>query len=62
MTVTLREGKNGEIRKVMEHIGLTVNRLIRTAYGPFQIGNLEQGDAEEVRPKALHEQVGMFLK
>ena len=62
MTVTLKEGKNREIRKVMEHIGLTVNRLIRTAYGPFQIGNLEQGDAEEVRPKALREQVGMFLK
>ncbi len=62
MTVTLKEGKNREIRKVMEHIGLTVNRLIRTAYGPFQIGNLAQGDAEEVRPKALREQVGMFLK
>ena len=62
MTVTLKEGKNREIRKVMEHIGLTVNRLIRTAYGPFQIGNLVQGDAEEVRPKALREQVGMFLK
>lgn len=62
MTVTLKEGKNREIRKVMEHIGLTVNRLIRTAYGPFQIGNLEQGDADEIRPKALREQVGMFLK
>lgn len=62
MTVTLKEGKNREIRKVMEHIGLTVNRLIRTAYGPFQIGNLAQGDAEEVRPKALRDMVGAFLK
>lgn len=62
MTVTLKEGKNREVRKVMEHIGLTVNRLIRTAYGPFQIGNLPQGEVEEVRPKALREQVGMLLK
>lgn len=62
MTVTLKEGKNREIRKVMEHIGLTVNRLIRTAYGPFQIGKLEKGDVDEVRPKALRDQLGMFLK
>ena len=62
MTVTLKEGKNREVRKVMEHIGLEVNRLIRTAYGPFQIGNLPQGEVEEVRPKALHDMVGMLLK
>ncbi|WNK00018.1 pseudouridine synthase [Thalassospiraceae bacterium LMO-JJ14] len=62
MTVTLKEGKNREVRKVMEHIGLTVNRLIRTAYGPFQIGHLPQGEVEEIRPKALREQVGMLLK
>jgi 23S rRNA pseudouridine2605 synthase len=62
MTVILKEGKNREIRKVMEHIGLTVNRLIRTAYGPFQIGSLEQRDVDEVRPKSLRDQVGMFLK
>jgi len=62
MTVTLKEGKNREVRKVMEHIGLEVNRLIRTAYGPFQIGNLPQGEVEEVRPKALHDMVGALLK
>ena len=62
LTVTLKEGKNREIRKVMEHIGLGVNRLIRTAYGPFQIGNLPQGDVEEVRPKALRDMVGGLLK
>ncbi|MBO6947574.1 MAG: rRNA pseudouridine synthase [Rhodospirillales bacterium] len=62
LTVSLKEGKNREVRKVMEHIGLSVNRLIRTAYGPFQIGNLPEGETEEVRPKALRDQVGMFLK
>lgn len=62
LTVTLKEGKNREVRKVMEHIGLGVNRLIRTAYGPFQIGNLPQGDVEEVRPKALRDMVGGLLK
>ncbi len=61
LTVTLKEGKNREVRKVMEHIGLTVNRLIRTAYGPFQIGHLPVGEVEEVRPKALRDQVGRFL-
>ncbi len=62
LTVTLKEGKNREVRKVLEHIGLGVNRLIRTAYGPFQIGNLPEGDVEEVRPKSLRDMVGGLLK
>ncbi|HET6467890.1 MAG TPA: pseudouridine synthase, partial [Geminicoccaceae bacterium] len=56
LTVALREGKNREIRHVMEHLGLTVNRLIRTSYGPFQLGLLRPRAVEEVRPKVLKEQ------
>ena len=46
---------------MLEHIGLPVNRLIRIAYGPFQLGNLPQGDVEEIRPKSLREQIGTLL-
>jgi 23S rRNA pseudouridine2605 synthase len=58
LTVSLREGRNREIRKVMAHLGLAVTRLIRLAYGPFQLGNLARGALEEVPPKALREQFG----
>jgi 23S rRNA pseudouridine2605 synthase len=58
-TVGLREGKNREIRRAMEAIGLTVNRLIRLSYGPFQLGELKAGAVEEVRPKILRDQLGM---
>jgi 23S rRNA pseudouridine2605 synthase len=58
LTVSLREGRNREIRKVMTHLGLAVTRLIRLAYGPFQLGNLARGALEEVPPKALREQFG----
>lgn len=61
ISVAIREGKNREVRKVMEHIGLTVNRLIRVAYGPFQIGNLPSGEVEEVRPKAMRELLGKLM-
>lgn len=47
LTVSLREGKNREVRKVMEHIGLKVNRLIRTSFGPFKLGRLKYGDVVE---------------
>ena len=46
----LREGKNREIRKLMEHFGCVVNRLIRVQYGPFKLDNLERGDVREVPP------------
>jgi 23S rRNA pseudouridine2605 synthase len=58
IAVSLREGKNREIRKVMEHMGLPVTRLIRVAYGPFQLGHLERGQVEEVQAKVLREQMG----
>ena len=58
LTVALTEGKNREVRRVLEHLGLTVNRLIRTAYGPFQLGHLAEGEVEEVPGKVLREQLG----
>jgi len=61
LTVALREGKNREVRKVLESMGLSVTRLIRTAYGPFQLGNLERGAVEEVRPSVLRDQLGHVL-
>jgi 23S rRNA pseudouridine2605 synthase len=48
--VTLYEGKNREIRKLMEHFGCVVNRLIRTQYGPFQLADQEQGTLREIAP------------
>lgn len=62
LTVTLTEGKNREIRRVMEHIGLQVTRLIRIAYGPFQLGKLERGRVEEVPRRVLKEQLGRELR
>ena len=53
VAVTLKEGKNREIRKVMAHLGLQVSRLIRTAYGPFELGDLPSGAVREVKPEAL---------
>jgi len=57
LTVSLVEGKNREIRRVMEHFGWSVSRLIRTAYGPFQLGKLAKGDVEKVRSKVLKDQL-----
>lgn len=53
LLITLTEGKNREIRKMMDFVHLPVTRLIRTAYGPFQLGNLERGAIREVTKKAL---------
>lgn len=58
LQVTLTEGKNREIRKVMKSIGLEVSRLIRLSYGPFQLGNLKKGEAREISTKVLREQLG----
>lgn len=53
LEMTLTEGKNREIRKVLEYLGLVVNRLIRVSYGPFLLGKLAQGAVEEVPPETL---------
>jgi 23S rRNA pseudouridine2605 synthase len=58
LTVALREGKNREIRRVLEHFGWPVNRLIRLSFGPFQLGGLAAGAVEEVPAKVLAEQLG----
>ena len=57
LSVALREGRNREVRRVMAHLGLTVTRLIRVAYGPFQLGKLPEGAVEEVPAKVLREQL-----
>ncbi len=59
VTVALREGKNREIRRAMEDIGLKVNRLIRISYGPFQLGQLKAGAVEEIRSRVMRDQVGL---
>ena len=56
--MALREGKNREVRRVLEHLGLQVTRLIRLSYGPFQLGNLARGAVDEVPKKVLSEQLG----
>ncbi len=62
LTVSLREGKNREVRRVLEHLGLRVNRLIRIAYGPFQLGELPRGRVEEVQRRVLRDQLGAAWK
>ena len=61
LTVALREGKNREIRRVLEHFGWPVTRLIRLSFGPFQLGRLKAGEVEELTGKVLREQLGQRL-
>jgi len=58
IALALREGKNREVRRVLEHLGLPVTRLIRLSFGPFQLGNLARGEVAEVPRKVLAEQLG----
>ncbi|MAI12434.1 MAG: pseudouridine synthase [Rhodospirillaceae bacterium] len=60
LNIALREGKNREIRKLMDSIDLQVNRLIRVAFGPFQLSNLSAGAVEEVPENKLKEQLSVF--
>jgi 23S rRNA pseudouridine2605 synthase len=62
LTVTIHEGKNREIRRAMEHLGFTVNRLIRISSAPFQLGDLPVGDVEEVKPRIVRDQLGLAKK
>jgi 23S rRNA pseudouridine2605 synthase len=59
LAVSLQEGKNREIRRVLAHFGVDVTRLIRIAYGPFQLGHLARGAVEEVPRRVLREQLGV---
>jgi 23S rRNA pseudouridine2605 synthase len=55
LTIGIREGKNREIRRALAHVGLSVNRLIRVSYGPFQLGDLPRGAVEEIKARVLRE-------
>ena len=58
LAIGIREGKNREIKNIAEHLGLTVNRLIRISYGPFQLRDLAPGEVREIAPRMLQEQLG----
>jgi len=62
ISITLREGKNREIRRVMEALGLQVNRLIRTGYGSFELGKLKVSSVQEIDDKILKEQIQGYFK
>ncbi len=58
LTISLREGKNREVKRLAEHLGLIVNRLIRISFGPFALGDLAEGAVEEVKRRVLADQLG----
>jgi 23S rRNA pseudouridine2605 synthase len=61
ITLAIREGKNREVRRIMEHLGLSVNRLIRVSFGPFMLGDIEPGQIAEVKTSVLKDQLGPRL-
>ncbi|MDO5529296.1 MAG: pseudouridine synthase, partial [Paracoccus sp. (in: a-proteobacteria)] len=61
LTVGIREGRNREIRRAMAHVGLMVNRLIRTGYGPFRLTGMEENEVKEIRRRVLKDQLGGLL-
>jgi 23S rRNA pseudouridine2605 synthase len=61
LTIAIREGKNREVRKILSHLGVDVNRLIRVSFGPFQLLDLPPGAIEQVKRRTLSEQLGPAL-
>jgi len=61
LSVTIREGKNREVRKIMDYLGLQVTRLIRVAFGPFPLGKLPRGGIEEIPRRVLKDSLGKFF-
>lgn len=61
LTISLREGKNREVKRVLAHLGLSISRLIRVSYGPFQLGELAVGAVREASGKVLRDQLGAKL-
>ncbi|MES0869297.1 pseudouridine synthase [Pseudovibrio sp. SCP19] len=61
LTIGLREGKNREVKRILEHLDLSVNRLIRISFGPFQLGDLGEGELQEIRGRVLRDQLGERL-
>lgn len=57
--IALKEGKNREVKRLMEHLGLKVARLIRVSFGPFHLGNLRSSEVSEISPKVWREQLGI---
>jgi len=62
INIALTEGKNREVRNIMEALGMEVNRLIRLSYGPFHLGNLPKGAVLEIKPHILREQIVEFFR
>ena len=58
LTIAIKEGKNREVKKLCEYLGLKVNRLIRVSFGPFALGELERGGIAEIAPKAMKAAIG----
>ena len=62
VSIGLREGKNREVRRIMDYLGYPVNRLIRISYGPFQLGNLQKGETAEINKDVVSNQLGLMNK